>query len=90
MNTRSMFFLVVCGGLALSTLLLPSSLPGQNTGSTPEPASELSPQLTALINDLSAQQTQLTANQAQIDQKLDQLAETIRQARIFAARGGKK
>ena len=51
---------------------------------------ELPPQVAALINEISAQTAQLAANQVQIDAKLDQLAETIRQARLFAARAGGK
>ena len=46
-------------------------------------------QLTALLAQVRDQQTQLTANQAKIEEKLAALAEAIRQARIYASRGGK-
>ncbi|MBV9009947.1 MAG: hypothetical protein JO354_12400 [Verrucomicrobia bacterium] len=46
-------------------------------------------QLITLIKDVSTQQTQLAANQAKIDEKMATLAEAIRQARIYASRGGR-
>ena len=51
---------------------------------------DLPPQVAALIKEVSAQAEQIAANQTQIDAKLDQLAETVRQSRLFAARGGGK
>lgn len=57
-----------------------------------EPAREMSPQeqqAVRLIKEIQEQQATIAANQAQIDQKLATLAEAIRQARIFASRGGK-
>jgi hypothetical protein len=80
------------GGLTLFALALPPRTSGQSLSPAVEASAEpteVSPQLAALINDVSAQSKQMAANQAQIDEKLDQLTETIRQARIFAARGGK-
>ena len=78
---------------------LPQSAPQQAplTGALPpalpRPAAarvvvEISPQLEGLIREVTAQSKQLSENQAQIDGKLDKLAETIRQARLFAARAG--
>jgi hypothetical protein len=46
-------------------------------------------QIAAALNEVKAQQTQIAANQAQIDAKLAALAEAIRLARIYAGRGGK-
>jgi hypothetical protein len=46
-------------------------------------------QLAALIKDVRTQQTQLAANQAKIDEKLAIVAEAVRQARIYASRGGR-
>jgi len=51
---------------------------------------ELSPQMAALITEINAQTAQIAANQVQIDAKLDALAESIRQARLLAARSGGK
>lgn len=51
---------------------------------------DISPQLAALIKAVTAQSKQMTANQAQVDAKLDQLTETIRQARLYGARLGGK
>jgi hypothetical protein len=45
------------------------------------------PAVVALVNDITTQQATITDNQAKIDSKLADIAETVRQARIFAARG---
>jgi hypothetical protein len=42
-----------------------------------------------LVRDIRTQQEQLAANQARMDEKLAALAETIRQARIYASRAGR-
>ena len=63
--------------------VLTASLPGQS------PSPEQSAQVDALIKQLQAQQTQLAENQAKIDARLAELAETIRVARIYASRGGR-
>ncbi len=62
------------------TLLLFSSGAAQ----TPEARQE--EQLLALIRDVQAQQAQIADNQAKIDSKLAEVAETIRVARIFSKR----
>ena len=46
-------------------------------------------QLTALIKEVKAQQTELSANQAKLEEKLAALAEAIRQARIYSSRAGR-
>jgi hypothetical protein len=46
-------------------------------------------QLVALVKEVQAQQAQIAANQTKIDEKLTELAETIRVARIFAGKAGK-
>ena len=46
--------------------------------------------LTALLNDLTAQQATLADNQTKIDAKLASAAENVRVARIYVSRGGSK
>ncbi len=46
--------------------------------------------LTALLNDVTAQQATLADNQTKIDAKLATVAENLRIARIFVSRGGGK
>jgi len=46
-------------------------------------------QINALIKEVQAQQTEIAENQARIEEKLAILSETIREARIFASRGGR-
>jgi hypothetical protein len=43
-------------------------------------------QLLALVKEVQAQQAQIAANQAKIEAKLAELAETIRIARIYSSR----
>jgi hypothetical protein len=43
-------------------------------------------QLLALVKEVQAQQAQIAANQAKIEAKLAELAETIRVARIYSSR----
>ena len=44
----------------------------------------------ALIQDVQDQQATIADNQKQIDTKLATIAESLRQARIYVARGGGK
>ena len=69
----------------VTTGALPPALPRPATRVVYEP----SPELEGLVREVTAQAKQLTENQAQIDARLDKLAETIRQARLYAARVGK-
>jgi hypothetical protein len=66
-------------------LLVVLSCPAETTDQKDEPQ-----QLLALAKEVQTQQAQIVANQTNIDTKLADLAETIRVARIFAARGGRK
>ena len=88
MKTRSLYLLAVAAGVALLALAAPQPISGQNTPQA-ETSAEMSPQVVALLNELTAQNKQFAANQAAMDEKVDALAETIRQARLFATRGGK-
>lgn len=51
---------------------------------TPDPNQEQ--KLLALIKEVQTQQAQLTENQAKIEEKLNDVAETIRTARIYTKR----
>jgi hypothetical protein len=66
--------------LAVMPLALLSS-PAQ----APDPK-EQQRQLLALVKEVQAQQEQIVANQAKIDSKLADLAETLHTARIFSSR----
>lgn len=44
-------------------------------------------QVLALAKEVQAQQAQIVANQKKIDEKIAELAEVIRVARLFASRG---
>jgi len=103
MKTRSLYCLAAAGGLLLLALAAPQPISGQDAAPAASPApqsstavapkaapDEIPPRLAALIDEINAQTRELTANQAKIDAKVDQLAETIRQARLFAARSGSK
>jgi outer membrane murein-binding lipoprotein Lpp len=84
MKTHS--FYLLAGAVGLLAVAAPIS--GQNAAVRPAAKPEASPQVLALIDQLSEQNKELTANQAKIDEQIDDLAETLRQARIFAARAG--
>jgi septal ring factor EnvC (AmiA/AmiB activator) len=64
--------------LFAATLLISGSF-----AQTPDPKEQ---QLAALIKEVQSQQSQIAENQAKIDAKLADLAETIRTARIFSKR----
>ena len=68
--------------LVLLTVLATSG-PAQN------PPSEADQKLAALVQQIKAQQAQISANQEKIDAKLAEVTEAVRVARIFAGRGGK-
>lgn len=67
--------------IALLTLLVTS-------GSAQGPATNNEQRLLALVQEVQAQQNQITSNQDKIDSKLAVVTEAIRIARIFAGRGG--
>lgn len=78
MNPKSFLIPAVAVAVLAAVLAVPSSSSGQASGD--EAA------LTALINEVAAQQAILADNQAQIDTKLAAVSENIRLARIYAGR----
>ena len=82
MKTHSFYLLAVAGVFALAAL---RPLSGQSPA---QADAECSPQVVALVKELTAQNKQLAANQAAMDAKIATLEESIRQARIYAARSG--
>ncbi len=52
--------------------------------------SDASPQLAALIEEVAVQTEEITRNQQEIEARLARIEEAVRQARIMAARSGKK
>ena len=58
----------------------PAQAPQQSSGQA---------ELAALIKEVRAQQAAMAANQAKINEKLANLTETIRVARILSSRGGR-
>jgi hypothetical protein len=58
-------------------------------GQAPDPREQQEQQLLNLIKEVQAQQTQITDNQVKIDEKLADVSELIRTARIFAGKVGK-
>ena len=81
---KSQIFSVAALVSVLATTLL-ATLPmsrGQATASPDDAA------LSMLIAEVGAQQVQIAENQTKIDEKLAQVGEEVRQARLFVARGG--
>jgi len=70
----------------LLALLLPATLLIMPFGSAQTPDANQEQTLLALIKDVQTQQTQLAENQAKIEEKLAEVAETIRTARIYTKR----
>jgi hypothetical protein len=69
---------------AVAALALAITVPDRTHGQAASDEAALA----ALISELAAQQTNITANQAKIDEKIAAIAEDIRVARIFVGRGG--
>jgi hypothetical protein len=74
--------LPACGALVAACLFAPNHSRGQ--AGSDEVA------IAALIEELAVQQVLLTENQTKIDAKLATIAEDVRLARIYVARGGGK
>ena len=82
MNMKSLLVVALAGAALASALLAPPRSIGQ--------AAVDDPQLTLLLNDVTAQQAAVADNQTKIDAKLAAIAENIRLARIYVGRGGGK
>jgi len=74
----------------MKRILLALLLPGTflvmsfSAAQTPDPNQEQ--KLLALIKEVQTQQAQMTENQKEIEQKLADIGETVRTARIYAGR----
>jgi hypothetical protein len=67
-------------------LVLTVTLLGVSASVAQTPDSNQEAKLLALVKDVQAQQAQLAANQAKIEEKLTALSEAIRTARIYTKR----
>jgi outer membrane lipoprotein-sorting protein len=67
-------------------LLLSLTLFLFSSGAAQTPEARQEEQLLALIKEVQAQQAQIADNQAKIDTKLAEVAETVRVARIYSKR----
>ncbi len=70
----------------LLTILLPVTLLVISSSVAQTPESNDERRLLTLIKEVQVQQGQIADNQAKVDAKLADVAETIRTARIFASR----
>jgi endonuclease III len=70
----------------LLVLLLPAALLVMPFGTAQTPDANQEQKLLALIKEVQTQQAQLAGNQAKIEEKLNDVAETIRTARIYTKR----
>ena len=70
----------------LLALLLPATLLVTPFGVAQTPDANQEQKLLALIKDVQTQQAQLAENQAKIEEKLAEVAETVRTARIYTKR----
>lgn len=71
---------------ALVALVLGLTLPERSSGQ----AANESAAIASLITEIAAQQALITENQAKMDERIAVIAEDVRVARIFVARGGGK
>jgi hypothetical protein len=81
MKTKISTLLLALALVAAAGLVQPSSAPAQ--------ASPDDPALVAIVTDVITQQTTLLENQSKMDTQIAAVAEDVRQARLFAARGGR-
>ena len=75
---------VSLAALAVAAAILAVAAPSNSSGQAGADDAALS----AVIDELSAQQLALVDNQAKIDARLATIGEDLRLARIFVARGG--
>jgi len=70
----------------LLALLLPGTMLVMSFSSGQTPDANQEQKLLALIKEVQTQQVQLAENQAKIEEKLAEVAETVRTARIYSKR----
>jgi endonuclease III len=70
----------------LLTVLIPSALLFISFSSAQTPDSNQEQRLLALVKDVQTQQAQMAENEKKIEEKLAQVTETIRTARIYTKR----
>jgi septal ring factor EnvC (AmiA/AmiB activator) len=71
----------------LLALLLPGTLLMMSFSAAQTPDANQEQKLLALIKEVQTQQAQLAQNQTKIEEKLAEVAETVRSARIYSKRG---
>jgi starvation-inducible outer membrane lipoprotein len=81
MKTKLRYCLLALALAAAALLAQPSTAPAQAGGEDPA--------VLAALADLITQQTALQQNQTKMDEQIAAIAEDVRQARLFAARGGR-
>lgn len=82
MKSQILSVAALVGTLAITLLATLPTSHGQATASPDDAA------LYTLMAEVGAQQVQIAENQTKIDEKLAQVGEEVRQARLFVARGG--
>jgi len=75
---RTHLFVLFCSFVAVAGLAWP--MQAQDSGT----------QLLGIVNSLKQQQTEIADNQAKLDQKVDEVAAKISEARLFMSRAGGK
>ena len=78
MNPKSFSAMALAVAAIAAAILVPTSSVGQAGGDDPA--------LTALVNEVAAQQATIIDNQTKIDTKIAAVGENIRLARIYAGR----
>ena len=81
MKPKTMLYSLVAVGAAVFAFSTPDKLAAQSDLDSPEAS--------ALLHEVLTQQTTLSDNQKKIDEKIANVAESVRVARIFVSRGGK-
>ena len=84
LNPGSRLFRMQRISIAILLAVMPLALLS-SAAQAPDPKEEQQ-QILALVKEVQAQQEQIVANQAKIDAKLADLAETLHTARIFSSR----
>jgi hypothetical protein len=70
----------------LLTILASATMALVSFSDAQTPEANLEQQLLALVKEVQTQQAQMAENQTKIDEKINDLADTIREARLFSKR----